>query len=239
MQGGTSEAVKPSSVWDRWPGKFGVPLLTCVLGVLLKDGCDRYHRKTQTLDYFVVPTSSLIQRPNLGDRPLSVTVDGRAVENLSTATFYLANRSDDDYDNVPVEVSFSMPDGKPVELLRETVMPERVVPTNAPSTAPAGRITRRYTLGVANRQRANEALIKAEYVFANATAPDVSVYVDKKGLVAEPQQLLRKEDLDKWGIWLAVFTGWMMGMLSRPLFRFGDRLMARVFGEPKDRHEKK
>lgn len=230
---GKSEPKKSPGLWDRWPGKIGVPLLTCVLGVLLKDGCDRHNRQTQALDYYVVSTPSLIQRPNLGDKPLSVTVDGRPVSNLSTATLYLVNRSREDYENVPVEVSFSTSDGSPVELVRESVWPDRVSPTTAPTTVPAGRVTRRYVLGVANRQRANDTVLTVEYVFASEKVPNIGVYVEKKGLVAEQQQLLRKEDVERWTVWATAIVSFLCGLAFIPAAKLGDRLADRTIARLK------
>lgn len=138
------------------------------------------------LTYSVASSPSLFRKPDLQGKSLHIAIDGKPVDNVSTVSVYLFNKSDLDYEDVAVEVAFTGKDGQRPKLLQDkaTTPPSPtpilpITPQTQPATGPASSVRIEYNLKVVNR---TNPVFLGEYIFEGAESPHAVVAVKKKGL---------------------------------------------------------
>lgn len=163
----------------RWLSGVVIPVLTFALGIAVSIGWTLWSGRLRIVDYQVSAIAGALKAPDVAAK-LEIFIDGQRVENISTIAVYLFNRTDADFDEIPVELTFDSPTGELPRMLhaKATAPPSsaELVPTIAhtqPARAPA-RIE--YVLPVLNRGDGQFGFV-GRYVFEGSTAPEVRVSV--------------------------------------------------------------
>src|SRR5204863_3848874 len=56
-------------------------------------GITIWNTRQQSFEYFVLPSSALLKKPDLDGRILQISVDGRPIDNISTVSIQLYNKT--------------------------------------------------------------------------------------------------------------------------------------------------
>ncbi len=145
---------------------------------------DRYSGRLRYLEYGVTSSPELFKRPELSGRQVEVRIDGKPVENISTVHVALYNRTDQDFENVPVELTF--PAATKIIQARSETAPNAPpeIPQTQPTAGTDGKIRYDYTIAHANR--INDPVFIGDYTIEGPTAPALAVSVHGKGVEATP-----------------------------------------------------
>jgi hypothetical protein len=183
-------AEKTPSVHWWYVEKLAFPIIVAVVASLLTFFWFAYNGRERELKYTLVSNSGLFQRPEMPGKDVKLVVDNRAIENISTINISLSNPTDQDYENLPIEISFTSNDGNPARLIfaSSTSWPGglSLPPQTQATTTPTTLVQYTYNLSIVNRR--DPVVWSGIYTFEGAKAPSVKVDLMKKGLFATPTQ---------------------------------------------------
>lgn len=170
----------------RWSTRVGVPILCVCLGSIATIGWHLWTSRLRVIHYYVAVSPAIITKPELGDGRVEVLVDGAAVDNISTARVELFNRTDQDFVDVPVTISFAPTDGGPAAMLRSVVRPRADAPVIDVATEvdSLGVTHFKYSIVVANRSE--DPVMQVEYSLKGSEVPEIAVAVPLKGVRVSP-----------------------------------------------------
>ena len=216
QEGLADKAGEPVSVWDRWPGKLGLPVLTAALGVAATLTIQWYSNRLRFLDYYVTSTSLLTQRPDLGGKQLAVTVDAKPVDNVHIVTLTAVNSSGADVGRATLGVTFRPADGKPLDLLTEDVKPLGLSLSAKATTVPTagGSIRRDYTYNALNRSVDGAPVFEGQFKFIGSAPPAVEVEVEASNLHARLQSPGSTEPMSDASFWMAMISTFTTGITA-------------------------
>lgn len=147
-----------------------MPLITLLIGSLATFLWTRYSNRVRQLDYYVS----------------GLPVGNTNPPSLSVVAVSLFNKSDQDFADVVVDVTFSTKDGSKPKLTQSQATTPPAQTPSLPQTRPAisydSALHLQYLMKIANRS--DKPIWFANYTFENATAPDVELNVIQKGLEA-------------------------------------------------------
>ena len=145
----------------------------------------QYSGRMRYLPYVVQSTPSLIGRPDLKGKEMKVTIDGRPVENVSSAVVAVLNNTDEDFEDLPITVTFAGSGSTPPSLIQEDLKSQPDDVQHVPSAPGAqNAISFAYNVKVANHNP-RMPVFTASYLFSGSSVPEVAVAVRKKGVETE------------------------------------------------------
>jgi hypothetical protein len=226
------------ATWHWWViEKLGFPVLVAILASVITFLWMQYNGRVRSLSYTVTTASGLFQRPQLPGKEIKLLVDGRPVENISTISLALFNLTDQDYDNVPLVVTFVNEDGtQPRPIFASAISwPDGLVqsPQTQPTSAPATSLRYQYTLDVVNR--GDKSVWMGTYTFEGNKAPTLRLGILKKGLTAKVVEVGGKETptslIPPWETVLICIGAVAFYHFIQRMFRAVDRKLAQVIAE--------
>jgi len=163
---------------------------------------------------------------------LTIAIDGNPVENISTLRLTLRNESDQDFEDLPIVVTFAATNNRKPVLIHENIETAHELYDNeAPTTDADSNLHLKYKLKVANRS--NEPIFVDNYTFTGEQAPLMTIQLIKKGVVlGSPKTFARKRSgwhphptevgalVQAWtGLWHTVLPGRLLRVvvIRRPM----------------------
>jgi hypothetical protein len=182
----------------RWLSQVWVPILCVVVAsaatALFTLWITEWSGRLRVLQYYASSASGLISKPELSGKQIQVLMDGKAIDNISQVAVSLFNTTDQDYEDVPVEVVFSSPNGGQISLIQVNISTEREFYEEVPLPASRdGTLRFQYKFPVVNRSATNRAFFVANYFFVGDTAPTMNLNVIKKGLTVQQAVIPKSE----------------------------------------------
>lgn len=185
MMNAMGEASRQNDRRFEWFTKVGMPIGIAIASCLCTLAYSSFNNRLRTLDYGVVNNPALLKKPETGAAKVTLQVDGKPVENVSTVSVFVFNRTDTDYENIPLHISLASPDGSP---------PPEILSMNVTAGTASTEITSNqdFKLGIANRS--DKPIVQVDYLFAVANPPEVTAHVEKKGLELQRRNLVNKSE---------------------------------------------
>jgi hypothetical protein len=232
--GGDKPATKEKKSWvDRWLAPILLIFFTFTVTTIGKGYYDRYAGRIQELPYYVSSVPGLLKKPDLAGKKLVLMVDGQPAENLSTVSVSVFNNSDTDFDDLPLILIFTNPDGSIPKQIQQIVhAPAGWLdpPPTQPATIPVGNPTElRFTLKVANRNK--EAIFRGDFTFEGEQAPTLKVTAVKKGVMAVTKDLNTATGSTNAAMWTPALV---IGFISASVLFFYDRRREKKLAEARE-----
>jgi len=125
----------------------------------------------------------VINKLELPNDDIKVLVDNHPVDNISEVSISLFNATDQDFDDVLVDLIFSPIGGKLPALIQPNVTTSKEFFSEVPWRSDSDGLHVGYNFKILNRN--TQPALLGNYFFLGATAPELKVFVIKKGLSAE------------------------------------------------------
>lgn len=212
-----SKSAKKNPFYERHKEALSA-VIGALLGGVLTFALYAYQNRLAVIEFIVAKTPAVIQRPELGGKDFKVTIGGQQVENISTVTVYVFNRSNQDFEDVPIVITASG-NPRPNLISSHVGLPsEAYTEIQQPGKLGSDEQKVGYQLKVANRS--TQSVFRADLVFDGAVPPTISVDVLKKGIETREldPSVLNKAD----GSWSPITSGiaWGLGFAAA-FFTFG------------------
>jgi hypothetical protein len=207
-----------------------LPLIVgTALGALAQSCRTHADNQTRYLDVRWHVNAELFDRPHVDARhDLTVLLDSKKIDNLSSVNVQLYNFSDLDFDNIPLFVDIQSSEAA-LELIQADVvgangLPEAVQITHGPATTSVAKdvpLRFAYTLTTANRAEDDVPLMVANYLFVGSVRPtNVAVKTIKKGLEVRPFEYSHKRRFEA-AYWLTPSTSTVVLITAYVVFFMG------------------
>jgi len=170
--------------------KIGVSIFTLVfggfLGFYINRIQDSYANQIRHLDV-VTSSYSLVSRPDIVGENLEILFNTKPIDELRRVFIDIYNRTDQDFENVPVYIELAPHEDNDFKIVRTEVagahnIPETITPipnVSAPNNRRASRLG--YTIATANRSP-NVPILTASLLIIGKVTPDVHIETQKKGI---------------------------------------------------------
>ena len=165
-----------------------VPVVCSLITAFITYNVQQYSGRLRTLKYVKQVSAGIIKRPELNGRNLKLMLDDRPIDNVSTATISVFNTTDQDFEDVLLEVVFSG-DGKSKPVLIQPKIQQPPEAYEEVKLADRGDNALRLAYKVKIANRSNQAIFSGDYIFEGEKAPTVEVGVQKRGLGLEEVSL--------------------------------------------------
>lgn len=229
----TSAASTGESIWVKITVGWATAFVGAVLGATATYLIQNHANRVQVLHYIVTPTPKIISRPDLPEKNVRISVNGKEVESLSSVGVAVVNDSGQDYENVPLKVLFTDRLGNEIKPILRTIRTSPDEYAEIPTTTRPSR-GERYELKIVNRS--SPTVFNTEYFFEGSEVPtSIEVSVAKKGLSVERQAITHDSHIDTTyvvtimiativGYFWAHIMNWFSRKYERPESR--DRMLA-------------
>jgi hypothetical protein len=172
-----SRSKRLSSFWSQ----LVLVVTSVVLTAFITLWITEWSGRLRTLGYYYNPSSAIISKPQLSGKQVKVFVDNKPLDNISSVFVAIFNQTDQDYEDVPIEIAFSPINGKPPQLIQVTTQTSPEFYENMSLPLPTdGSLHFGYRMKVMNRS--SSAALQSSYYFEGDQAPQITVSVLKKGL---------------------------------------------------------
>ncbi|HEY0009880.1 MAG TPA: hypothetical protein VGB55_14220 [Tepidisphaeraceae bacterium] len=197
--------------WSVWGNKVIPSLAAAILTFVLTTSWNQYKSQLALFYWSNRTAANVINKPELGGKDFRISIDGKPVDNIATVTVYVFNTSGQDFEDVPVAVTFTMPDGTVPKLISDklSLKPEQYELQNLNSNNPK-ELRIGYLLKVANRR--DTSIFEATYIMEGGTPPTVNVDLNKKGIRSqfiESNRLVEQTD-SPWSSLLSPIGGTLL-----------------------------
>jgi hypothetical protein len=217
---------------SEWLSPMVLSGILCALIGVIGGGVATYwltERENQMrwLEYVVLPESGVIKKPELqGGKDLKVTLDNKPINNISTVTLYVFDRTGRSYKDVPINITISPNNGKAPALIQtKRMMAPEIYDEKQLPGLDDGSITYQYTIHVINPT--NEASLQVGYVFEGDQAPSVKADVRYPGLGITPRQIIQHAEVPIGQMIVTVVGLIVCGATAFRLLVLNDRLNKR------------
>ena len=194
-------------------------LLTLIIGAFLGTYVKSWQDKQPTqLRYLDVGTESysLISRPSISGQKLEILLNNKPIGNLNQVLVTVYNRTDQNYEKVPIYVELVPQDGNSLQVIgEETAAANKVAQSisriaNVLPSKINGAVRIGYVIETANRSD-EEPVFLAKYLVAGKISPKTEIMVEKKGLKARPLSLSLPQKTKGWQSDLIIAAAVIMG----------------------------
>lgn len=203
-----------------------VPVVCVILTAAITYTLTQHNGRIRYLDYYVSSTGGMLSRPVFQDQQIKVQLGTKTIDNLSSVIVELHNNSDEDFEDVPIQIEFTGQGNAQPKLLlaRSLTNPEHSTPQGEQQPQIPGKLVLRYNLKVVNR--ISEPAFLGNYLFEGNQAPEVSVSLLKKGVdarrtVVAPRVYSMSDFMS--GLWLGI----VLALLINRIGYWRGRLKAR------------
>jgi hypothetical protein len=158
-----------------------MPILAALVAATATWWWREYDGRLRMLRYTVTSTHAIFPKPVLRGKTVTVGLDGRTIDNISTVTIHVFNDSGH-FSDVPIHIRFEPIEGKPAKLIeiKSDLPPERLTETVLPDlgdgSVRTGQIVKVFNKG---------ETFRVDALFEGIKAPNVSLETMVKGLKAE------------------------------------------------------
>ena len=237
--------------------KFLPGILSLIFGALIGYFVTSYKEKADNkmrfMDYKSDITSSLIRMPDSNlENEIKVYFKDRAIENLTSVDIALSNLSDRDYEDVPVNISLSLPQNDSLEIIRSNFEDvnklQNGIEYKGEIVSKKNSKIFQFVVKTANRAITepsyasfNSPLLKVSFLVIGNTEPKIDIRISKKGLSAREYDYNNYEPFYSNNPWfgllfflfLIVLGGFIIEGISRFIRHIRRHTIARELEEEK------
>lgn len=199
-----------SDTSKRWMFELALVIASVIGGGVVTYLLMVHSGRMRYLDLLSTINKGILSVPDLGGQIVRIQVDDRQIDNMSVASLKVYNLSDQDYDDVVLNLRIESLERQPYHLLSTSyaALGAMLGPEikHVSSTSP---IVLHWKIPVVNRSP--EPVFTAQLVFAGSDPPEVKLTVRKKGLSIRP---LRLESFDWFQMLAALFAGVATGAVT-------------------------